>query len=102
MSNYDRMTAFCQRMPALAERQGFGLGWDPDIVFQVDRVEGDEWDNAPDEYPMPEWAHSSAMIEAVRFARHVWNAHNRPPSLAFWDSSNRAAFLAWAEDPWWA
>ncbi|MEO1613281.1 MAG: hypothetical protein AAFU55_13155, partial [Pseudomonadota bacterium] len=42
----------------------------------------------------PKWATgSSAAIEAVRFARHVWNHHNPAPSLAHWDRAHRDAFV---------
>ena len=82
-------------VPYLNDKPGFGLGWDTSIVFPPDDFDPDA------EYPFPLWCHSSAAVEAVRFARHVWNCSHRPPSLAFWDQWHRAAFLDWAADPWW-
>lgn len=86
ISNTDRMTALCKSMHYLADKPGFGLGWDPGVAFCV----------------FPRWASgSSAAIEAVRFVRHVWNSENPAPSLAYWDHSHRAAFVEWAKEPWW-
>lgn len=41
---------------------------------------------------------------AVQFVLHVWNTANPFDIEAFasWDSAHRAAFVAWAKDPWWA
>lgn len=98
MNTPERMTALCRTVPYLATREGFGEGWNPDLAFCVDDVSDDH----TGEYPFPRWARSSsAAIEAVRFARHVWSADNPAPSLAFWDRAHREAFIAWASDPWW-
>ncbi len=96
MSQDERMTALCRTVPYLADRPGFGLGWEASIVFPGDVPAGDL------EYGFPwPWCHSSAAVEAVRFVRHIWNHSHRPPSLAFWDHNHRGVFLAWAADPWW-
>lgn len=50
-------------------------------------------------------AWSSGEQEAVRFVLSVWNPEEFPWSyqegLKRWDKPSRAAFLAWAADPWW-
>lgn len=54
-------------------------------------------------------AAGSGARHAVRFLLSVWNHHTRwaigrfdlHGALACWDAGNRAAFLAWAKDPWW-
>lgn len=98
MNNADRMTALCRSIPSLADREGFGLGWEPMTAFCADQVP----EHHVGEYPLPRWARSSsAATEAVRFVRHVWCADNRAPSLAFWDARHRAAYLDWASSPWW-
>jgi len=91
----ERMTALCRTVPYLADKPGFGLGWDTSEAFPGEP-------NDAGDYPLPGWATgSSAAREAVVFGRHVWNADNPAPSLAYWDRHHRRAFLAWASDPWW-
>lgn len=49
-------------------------------------------------------------IHAARFVLSVWNPHPKRKcgkfdlhnALSCWDRQHRAAFLAWAQDPWWA
>lgn len=49
-------------------------------------------------------------IHAARFVLSVWNPHPKRKcgkfdlhnALSCWDRSHRAAFVAWAQDPWWA
>jgi hypothetical protein len=46
---------------------------------------------------------------AARFVLSVWNYRaeraagpfNAVHALGVWDADHRAAFLAWAQDPWW-
>lgn len=97
MNNTLRMTELCRSMPYLADKDGFGGGWDPHIAFQLDQHER----SADGEYPFPQWVNGSAAREAVRFARHVWNSSERPPSLLFWDRNHLHGFLVWARNPWW-
>ncbi len=91
----ERMTDLCLTVPYLADKPGFGLGWDTAVAFP-----GEPDDDGV--FPLPTWAlGSSAAGEAVRFPRHVWNSQNPAPSMAYWDRAHRAAFVAWAQDPWW-
>ena len=90
-----RMTHLCAQLPYLADKPGFGLGWDTDLAFPGEPLENKD-------FPLPKWARgSSAAREAVVFAWHVWNSNSPAPSLAFWDRVHRTAYLRWAEDPWW-
>ena len=57
------------------------------------------------------WGHgkSSGEKHAIRFVLSVWNPTTRwkvgrfdlHEALGTWDSGNRAAFVAWAQKPWW-
>lgn len=52
---------------------------------------------------------TAGSLMAGRFVLQVWNPHtkwtagrfNVVEALQRWDERHRAAFLAWAADPWW-
>jgi hypothetical protein len=100
-----RLSRLARSFPALASAPArlFAAPWDP-IEFA--------------EYYRPA---SSGEKDAALFVLSVWNpttdwrklaklARDRSPTGGFfdvhralgnWDVGNRAAFLAWARDPWW-
>jgi hypothetical protein len=55
-------------------------------------------------------AYSHGEILVVRFILHVWTGGRRIgglkrfdlfEALGVWSEDNRAAFIAWASNPWW-
>lgn len=55
-----------------------------------------------------EWLETAAWGErrVYRFLLSVWdkseNSFDLHDALSVWDDEHRAAFIAWAKDPWWA
>lgn len=84
-----RMGALCESFPALRNAPGVSP-WRPSAL--------EEWTGVC----------SSGELHAVRFVLSVWNcthAWSCGPfevvrAMGVWDSGNRAAFQAWAEEPW--
>lgn len=88
----ERMSALCEQFPTLRGRPGVSP-WDPGLFGEQVR--------AP-------WACAGAR-DAIRFVCGVWSV-SHPGAQGFdlhkalgrWDASHRAAFNAWAAQPWWA
>jgi hypothetical protein len=87
-----RMSALAESFHSLAGRPGV-RPWDPDKLDRAAAKGG--------------W--TGAEVDAARFVLDVWNSHaswavgrfNFFQAYGRWDEQNRAAFLAWARDPWW-
>jgi hypothetical protein len=53
--------------------------------------------------------YTEAELDCARFVLFVWNSTTRwkigkfdfGQAIVRWDSQNRAAFIAWAREPWW-
>ncbi len=54
------------------------------------------------------WVEEASSVErrVYRFLLFVWDASENHfdlrDALLVWDAEHRAAFLAWAQEPWWA
>ena len=88
-----KMSTFARSFPSAANAPGVRL-WDANAL--------ERW---AAETPL-----SHGELVTVRFLLAVWDpAHawrcgsfDLMEAMRVWDPSHRAAFLAWAEDPWWA
>lgn len=87
-----KMTAFARTFPSMMDAPGVPL-WDADTL--------DRW---AAETPL---SHGERVT--ARFLLAVWDPgpswlcgrFDVMEALRIWDDEHRAAFVAWAEDPWW-
>jgi hypothetical protein len=87
-----KMTTFAKSFPSMAKASGVAL-WDAHTL--------DGW---AAETPL-----SHGELVTARFLLAVWDPAREwrcgrfdlMEALRVWDEQHRAAFLAWAEDPWW-
>lgn len=88
-----RITELARRIPTLRAFVASMRSWNADLLDQ--------------------WAvcgRSHGEKCAAQFILAVWNPGHEwisgrfdvMEALRIWDDAHRAAFLAWAEDPWWA
>ena len=92
MTPVEHITLLARSFPTLA-RQADGLApWDADEL--------DRWTCGP----VP----GSGALHAARFVLAVWRdapwecgPFDVVSAMAAWDEHHRAAFLAWAAEPWW-
>lgn len=88
-----KMAAFARSFHAIRNAPGVPL-WDADTL--------DRW---AAETPL-----SHGELVTARFVLAVWDPNHQwrcgrfylMEALRIWDDNHRAAFLAWAKDPWWA
>lgn len=88
-----KMTTFALTFPSVAKASGVNL-WDANTF--------DRW---AAETPI-----SHGELVTARFLLAVWDSNHQwrcgrfdaMEALQVWDPRHRDAFLAWAEDPWWA
>lgn len=81
------MSALCATFPSIRAAPGV-RPWDPDALAR--------WGGAT--------GSADGARESVAFVLSVWSpdhAFDLSRALAVWDATHRAAFLAWASDPWW-
>lgn len=87
----ERMSRLAESFPTLKGRPGV-RPWHPATLM-------DQWGEA--------WA-SNASRQAMAFVLSVWNGENEIGqrfratwAMGLWDHRHRAAFVAWAQKPWW-
>jgi hypothetical protein len=88
----ERMAAFARTFPSMTKASGVKL-WEANTL--------DRWAAAT---PI-----SPGELVTARFLLAVWDPEqpwqcgrfDLMEALQVWDEKHRAAFVAWAEDPWW-
>ncbi len=87
-----RMTTFAQTFPSLWEAPGT-VRWNANTL--------DHWAANTPLSPGELW--TVRFVLAVWDASHPWQCgrFDVMEALRVWDPKHRAAFLAWANDPWW-
>jgi len=92
--SYPKMSELATSFPTLAGGVPGVLPWDAEAL--------EEWAAGP--------APSHGGLCAARFVLSVWNGctddwrcgrFDAMEALGCWDNQHRAAFVAWASDPWW-
>ncbi len=92
MATHASITDLARSFPSLCAADGLAP-WDPEAL--------DRWACGP----VP----CSGALHAARFVLAVWNVHaewecggfDLVRAVGAWDTAHRAAFLAWASQPWW-
>jgi hypothetical protein len=92
LSTEAKMTAFAQTFPSMEKASGVKL-WDAHTL--------DRWANS--------FTGSHGELVTARFLLAVWDPEHTwscgrfelMEALRVWDERHRAAFLAWASNPWW-
>jgi hypothetical protein len=87
-----KMSEFARTFPSMAAAEGVSL-WDAQTF--------DRW--ARDSFLSDGELATARLLLAVWDPATVWQCgpFNVMEALKIWDPAHRAAFLAWAIDPWW-
>jgi hypothetical protein len=89
----EKMAALARTFPGVAKASGVKL-WDANLF--------DRW--AAETPVSPGELATARFLLAVWDPGHPWRCgrFDLMEALKLWDDRHRAAFLAWAGDPWWA
>lgn len=89
----EKLAAFARTFPSMAKASGVKL-WDANTL--------DLW--ATESPISPGELATAQFLLAIWDPTHNWRCgrFDLMDALKLWDDRHRAAFLAWAEEPWWA